>query len=52
MAERTIQTNIVVTGAEEATAAYKKLSAAIRAASEAKKEFDALFGNTSNSKDG
>ncbi len=48
MATRTIQTDIVITGAEEAIIAYEKLAAAIRSASEAKKEFDALYGKAPN----
>lgn len=49
MAERTIKTNLVLTGEDEYIASMEKLTAALRAASEAKKEFDALFGKAPDS---
>lgn len=49
MAERTIQTNMVVTGAEEYISTMEKITAALREAIETKKEFDALFGKAPDS---
>lgn len=49
MAERTIQTNMVVTGAEEYISTVGKVTAAPREACKAKKEFDVLFGKAPDS---
>lgn len=49
MAERNLITKIVVTGEDIAIEKLTRLTAALRDASEAKKEFDSLFGNASNS---
>ena len=51
MAQRTIETNLVVIGAEEYISTMEKITAALREASEAKKEFDALFWKASNRAD-
>ena len=48
VAERTITTNLVVVGAEEYVSAIERVTQALRAANEAKKEFDDLFGKASN----
>lgn len=52
MAERTLQTNMVITGADEYIAAIKRVTAAVREAIEAKKEFDALYGKAPDSEGG
>lgn len=49
MAERTIETKMKLTGMEEYLAGLEKITAALQVASEAKKEFDALFERASNS---
>ncbi len=51
MAERTVTTKMVIEGAEEYISTMEKITAALRAASQAKKEFDALFNKASNSTD-
>ena len=52
MAERIIATKIVVTGAEEYISAMESVTSALKAANEAKKEFDALFGKAPDSTTG
>lgn len=52
MADRNLITNIVVTGEDIAIEKLTKLTVALNEASKAKKEFDALFGNASNSNEG
>lgn len=49
MAEREIATKIKLVGADEYVAAMERITAAIKAASEAKREFDALFAKELNS---
>lgn len=49
MADRTIETKVILTGEEEYVAGLERIAAALRAVGEAKKELDALFGKTSNS---
>lgn len=51
MAERTITTKLELVGVDDYVAGVERITAAFRAASEAKKEFDALFTKTSNSTD-
>ena len=43
MAERTIKTKMQLIGGDEYVAGIEKITAALRKASEAKKEFDDLF---------
>jgi len=49
VAERTIKTKVELVGADDYVAGMERITAAIKAASEAKKEFDALFAKASNS---
>ena len=49
MAERMIKTKMQLIGGDEYVAGIEKITAALRKASEAKKEFDALFAETPNS---
>lgn len=46
MAERIIITKMQLIGGDEYVAGIEKITAALRKASEAKKEFDALFAET------
>lgn len=49
MAERTMATKVELIGVDEYVAGMERITAAIRAASEAKKEFDALSIKAPNS---
>ena len=49
MAERTVSTKVELIGVDEYVAGMERIAAAIRAASEAKKEFDALSTKAPNS---
>lgn len=49
MAERTIKTVMQLIGEDEYVAGIEKITVALRNASEAKKEFDALFEKAPNS---
>lgn len=49
MAKRTIATKVELVGVDEYVAGMERIAAAIRAASEAKKEFDALSMKAPNS---
>ena len=51
MAERTITTKLELVGADDYVAGVERVTAALKAASEAKKEFDALFTKVPNSSD-
>lgn len=48
MAERTITTKMELIGMEEYIAGINRITEALKAAGEAKKEFDALFAKTPN----
>lgn len=52
MAERTIRTKMVMVNEEEYISAVKRIASALREASEAKREFDALFPKAPSSTDG
>lgn len=52
MAERTIITKMELIGVDDYVMGMERITAAIKAASEAKKEFDALLAKTPNSGEG